>query len=93
MRHNTTIQRRIWDFPDGGRQPKVGRQPIIRPNFSENRMKMKEIGPVCGGAPKMLLSRSVTAIIFIITKSRGVLVFLIFCKILVSARFSGVCAW
>ena len=38
-------------FPRRGHQPKWGLQPIIRPKFPKNCMKMKKIGP--GERPKI----------------------------------------
>ena len=44
------LQRRIQDFPRGGRQlPRGGRQHTILPNFPENCMKSKEFGRPGGG--------------------------------------------
>ena len=44
-------------YPRWGRQLWRDRQPIIWPNFAENAMKMKHIGP---GAAKILLYGSAT---------------------------------
>ena len=42
----------MQDLPDGGgTKPKGERQPIIWPNFVENSMKTKKIGPE-GASPK-----------------------------------------
>ena len=59
----TSSRRPIQDFLEG-RQPSVwgggGRQHIIWPNFAENCMEMKKIGPV-RHASKILLCRSAYA--------------------------------
>ena len=46
-------------FPEGMQTPRGRRQPIIQPNFPENCMKIKKIGPI-GGGSKLLLCRSAT---------------------------------
>ena len=48
-------QRRIQDFPGGGRQlPRGGRQHTILPNFPKNCMKSKEFGRPGGGGARPL---------------------------------------
>ena len=46
-----SVQWRIQDFPEEGRQLPGGRQHTILPNFPKNCMKLKEYGPPGGARP------------------------------------------